>query len=55
MISEILESDNGPQFSSREFTEFNTHWNFENTSSPYLEGGRGVQIANNILRKCKLD
>lgn len=60
-IPQIFETDNGPQYSSREFKEFSTQWSFQHsTSSPYHPRGnglaeRGVQISKNILKKCQLD
>lgn len=60
-IAEVVETDNGPQYSSRQFHEFAKEWGFKHqTSSPHHSQGnglaeRGVQIAKNILRKCSID
>lgn len=57
----ILETDNGPQFTSSEFKKFSTAWKFNHrTSSPYHPSGNGlaekaVQIAKNILKKSAYD
>lgn len=56
-----LETDNGPQYASREFKQFAQVWGFEHvTSSPKYPQSNGlaersVQTAKNILRKCALD
>ena len=52
-------SDNGPQFSSREFAEFSEAWDFKHTtSSPYHPHSnclaeRAVQTTKKIIKKCK--
>ncbi|KAL9960046.1 hypothetical protein ACROYT_G033443 [Oculina patagonica] len=56
-----LLTDNGPQFSSREFERFASEWSFEHvTSSPYFPQSNGlvensVKQAKNLLDKCKKD
>ena len=56
-----LLTDNGPQFSSREFEKFASEWSFEHvTSSPYFPQSNGlvensVKRAKNLLDKCKKD
>ena len=58
-IPETLISDNGPQFSSAEFSEFASSYNFEHTtSSPTYAQSNGlvermVQTTKNILKKAK--
>nr|XP_039253356.1 uncharacterized protein K02A2.6-like [Styela clava] len=57
-ICDVLFSDNGPQFDSRQFKEFAKEWNFEHiTSSPKYsqsngETERAVQTMKAILNKC---
>ena len=59
-IPEILQSDNGPQFSSQEFRKVAQSWNFQHiTSSPYHPKSNGlaeryVQTIKNLLEQCKL-
>lgn len=56
-----LETDNGTQYSSAEFRQFASKWGFEHqTSSPTYAKSNGlaeryVQIAKNMLKKCKMD
>lgn len=56
-IPDILFSDNGPQFDSREFTTFSTDWQFQHiTSSPRYpqsnrEVERAVQTMKTVLNK----
>ncbi|UYV75139.1 hypothetical protein LAZ67_12002608 [Cordylochernes scorpioides] len=58
-IPKALETDNGRNYASREFNEFSNKWKFNHkTSSPHYSKSNGlteraVQIAKNILRKCK--
>ncbi|UYV81553.1 K02A2.6-like, partial [Cordylochernes scorpioides] len=58
-IPKVLETDNGRNYASREFNEFSNKWKFNHkTSSPHYPKSNGlaeraVQIAKNILRKCK--
>lgn len=60
-IPAILETDNGPQYASKEFRDFANQWNFEHrTSSPKYPKSNGlaerfVQTAKGMLRKCTLD
>lgn len=60
-IPEILESDNGPQYSARVFAQFASLWNFEHrTSSPFFPRSNGlaerfVQTAKELLVKCTRD
>lgn len=60
-VPEILESDNGPQYTSKEFKEFRKTWYFQSkTSSPNHPRGnglaeRGVQTAKGVLRRCTMD
>lgn len=57
-IPVILQSDNGPPFSSAEFKSFIYDWGIQHTtSSPYLSRSNGlaesgVKIAKKILTKC---
>ena len=56
-----LLTDNGPQFSSREFRSFAEEWSFHHvTSSPHFPHSNGlvenaVKQAKNLLDKCKKD
>ena len=58
-IPEQLVTDNGSQFTSRDFLNYAKDWDFENlTSSPHHSQGNGkaesaVKEAKKILRKCK--
>ncbi|XP_022802273.1 uncharacterized protein K02A2.6-like [Stylophora pistillata] len=58
-IPEQLVTDNGSQFTSRDFLRFAKEWDFEHlTSSPYHSYGNGkaespVKEAKKILRKCR--
>ncbi|XP_055584965.1 uncharacterized protein K02A2.6-like [Uranotaenia lowii] len=60
-IPKIVESDNGPQYSSEKFRKFANDWGFEHlTSSPHFPRANGlaeryVQVSKNILRKCAED
>ncbi|KAK0148890.1 hypothetical protein N1851_010688 [Merluccius polli] len=60
-IPETLISDNGPQFSSREFQAFAKEWEFiHRTSSPHHAQSngmaeRGVQTVKLMLKKAKAD
>jgi transposase InsO family protein len=60
-IPEIVISDNGPQFSSREFQAFAKEWEFSHqTSSPYHAQSngmaeRGIQTIKLMLKKSKAD
>ncbi|KAK7093234.1 hypothetical protein V1264_007024 [Littorina saxatilis] len=60
-IHEKLVSDNGPQYSSEEFSRFATTWDFQHdTSSPGYPQSNGlaertVQSIKNILDKAKTD
>ncbi|KAK7102371.1 hypothetical protein V1264_020601 [Littorina saxatilis] len=60
-IPEKLVSDNGPQYSSEEFSHFATTWDFQHvTSSPGYPQSNGlaertVQTVKNILDKAKTD
>ena len=57
-ISEIVRSDNGPQYSGIPFQEFAAKYGFTHvTSSPRFpqangEAERAVQTVKNMLRKC---
>ena len=56
-IPEIIVSDNGPEFSSREFEEFAKYYGFKDTTTsqryPQTNGlvERAVQTAKNLLTK----
>lgn len=56
-----LETDGGTQYSSAEFQQFANKWGFERqVSSPTYPKSNGlaeryVQIAKNMLKKCKMD
>ena len=58
-IPEVLMSDNGTQYTSREFSDFAEYYGFTHiTSSPYHPSGNGeaeraVQTVKNLLRKEK--
>lgn len=60
-IPEILESDGGPQFTAKKFSEFANSWKFEHRiSSPHYPKSNGfaernVQTAKNLLKRCFLD
>lgn len=60
-IPKVLESDNGPQFSSVDFKNFAKLWQFDHhTSSPHHPRGNGlaeraVQTAKQLLKKCHYD
>lgn len=60
-IPRILYTDNGPQYSSVEFTSFARKWNFEHvTSSPHFPRSNGlserfVQTAKQLLKRCAED
>lgn len=57
-IPDILVSDGGPQFTSKEFIQFSQEWCFSHVrSSPHHhqsngQSERGIQIVKNIMRKC---
>ena len=59
-IPEQLVTDNGAQFTSRDFLRFTKKWDFEHfTSSPHHSQGNGkaesaVKEAKKILRKCRV-
>lgn len=56
-IPEIVHSDNGPQFSAREFAVFSNEWDFlHTTSSPYHSQSNGkaessVKLAKRLLKR----
>lgn len=56
-----VRSDNGPQYTSREFKDFSRSWCFEHkTSSPYNPQGNGlaektVQTVKRMLEKARID
>ncbi|UYV74104.1 hypothetical protein LAZ67_11002126, partial [Cordylochernes scorpioides] len=58
-IPRVLETDNVRNYASREFNEFSNKWKLNHkTSRPHYPKSNGlaeraVQIAKNILRKCK--
>ena len=58
-IPEILRTDNGPQFSSKEFHDFCVEYQIQlKTSSPHYpqsngEAERAVQTVKNMWKKCK--
>ena len=60
-IPDTLVSDNGSQFTSREFTEFSKEWEFKHvTSSPYHPRSNGkaesaVKIVKNVFKKAISD
>ena len=60
-IPDVLISDNGPQFTSREFSEFATQWEFQHvTSSPYHPKSNGkaesaVKVVKNLFKKAQRD
>ena len=60
-IPDTLVSDNGSQFTSREFTEFSRRWEFKHlTSSPYHPKANGkaessVKIVKTIIKKALRD
>ena len=60
-IPEKVISDNGPQYSSKEFQDFSREWDFSHvTSSPHFAQSNGlaektVQTIKRILIKCKAD
>lgn len=60
-IPNIMISDNGPPFNSKEFQKFNLEWDIEHiTSSPYHSQSNGlversIATVKNILRKCSAD
>ncbi|KAL3999170.1 nuclear receptor co-repressor 2 [Sarotherodon galilaeus] len=60
-IPETVISDNGPQFSSREFQDFAKEWEFcHNTTSPHHAQSngmaeRGVQTVKLLLKKAKAE
>ena len=55
-VFEVVISDNGPQYASKEFKEFSESWNFHHyTSSPHHPKGNGtaeaaVKQAKRILK-----
>ncbi|XP_061193428.1 uncharacterized protein K02A2.6-like [Saccostrea echinata] len=60
-IPEMLISDNGPPFGSKEFASFSRNYEFNHiTSSPLYPKSNGkvenaVKIAKTLLKKCQLD
>ena len=60
-IPDVLFTDNGPQFSSHQFSEFSDKYQFRHdTSSPYFpqsngKVGKAVQTVKNILKKAHDD
>ena len=60
-IPDVLVSDNGPQFASREFKEFATQWEFQHvTSSPYHPKSNGkaesaVKVVKGLFKKANRD
>ena len=60
-IPDVLVSENGPQFTSREFGKFSREWEFKHvTSSPYHPKSNGkaesaVKVAKNIFKKAYRD
>ena len=58
-VPDVVVSDNGPQFSSAEFTEFARTWHFTHlTSSPYYPQSNGkaenaVKTIKRLFTKCK--
>ncbi|XP_048745965.2 uncharacterized protein K02A2.6-like [Ostrea edulis] len=60
-IPEILISDNGPPYNSKEFAYFSENYEFKHTtSSPLYPKSNGkvenaVRIAKNLMKKCQLD
>ena len=60
-IPDVLVTDNGPQFISREFSEFATQWKFQHvTSSPYHPKSNGkaesvVKIMKSLIKKAQRD
>lgn len=60
-IPNIINSDNGPQFTSKEFQNFSKEWNFNHTtSSPYHQQSNGlaeraIQTVKGIIKKCSND
>ena len=57
-VPKVIVSDNGPQFTAREFRKFITEWNIKHMlSSPYHQQSNGkaesaVKIIKNLMRKC---
>lgn len=60
-IPDIVMSDNGPEFASRQFTEFSREWKFEHkTSSPRYPQSNGqveraIQTVKSIYKKTSYD
>nr|XP_029715860.1 uncharacterized protein K02A2.6-like [Aedes albopictus] len=60
-IPRVLETDNGPQYSSQDFRKFADEWGFDHkTSSPHFPRSNGlaerfVQVAKNLLKRCHQD